>query len=257
MEKTLLIAGKELPDGEMFASGAVTSGRKTLITRLPQPGDDNEGLRTSTNGILSASWNRPSALSARALVLKALNEFGHLDECAIVFDEPHLLQKYGDIASTAENVRIIEELISSYQYIAAEITTRVQKQIRNASQLSAEEKRRLRLVFLHKTNHSLAQGILEKSTDKPSSPFLSAASAAFRAYAENIAASLVESDDITPLLVTCDEGNDMHANDAVLSSWLFGYLDQLDSLRRPLSAKQRLSWTKAGTKTPGGFGFFG
>lgn len=251
MEKTLLVAGKEIPDGGNFVAGAVTSGRKTVVSKSSQ----NENVATPS-GSSSYAWNRPSALSARSLVLKALTELGNIDECVIYFDETYFLKQYDGIDNAAENVRVIEELISSYQYLTMEIISKIQKQIKNQLQTSSE-KRNLRLVFLHKTNISLSESILTRSTSKASTPFLTTASQAFKAYAENVAATLIENEDITPLLVNCSMDNEFYENDNALAMWLFGYLNQLYELKRPLSPKQKLSWVKAGTKTPGGFGFFG
>lgn len=246
MEKTLLLAGKELPDGGNFASGAVTCGRRTLVTKSHAA----ESAPAPT-GTAAAVWNRPSALSARSLVLRALNEFGRLDECVIIFDESNFAARFGNLENSAENVRVIEELISSYQYLTMEVVARLQKRAADA------EKRPLRLVYLHKSNPSLAETVLARLQVRPSSPFLSTAAAAFRAYAENVAAGFVDSADVLPLLVQCDGENSLAANDNALAVWLFGYIATLDSLRKPLSAKQKLAWVKAGTKSPGGFGFFG
>jgi len=252
MEKTLLVAGKELPDGSFFAAGAVTSGRKPIITKSTS--DENA---IAPNGVTGVVWNRPSALSARSLILKSLNEFNHLDECVIFFDEQYFIKKYGDLDSTAENVRVIEELISSYQYLTMEVITRILK--KNKTDLvtaTSSEKRNLKLIFLYKPNPSISECLINKSTTKPSSPFLSTASSAFKAYAENIAASYAESEEITPILVNCDLSNELSNNDNALSNWLFSYIDTIESLKRPLTAKQKITWVKAGSKSPGGFGFF-
>ncbi len=252
MERTLLIAGKELPEGESFASGAVASGRKTIITRK-----HTDESSSDPNGTTGVAWNRPSALSARAVVLKALNDCGHLDECAVIFDEKFYVEKYGNIDGGAENVRVIEELISSYQYMTMEVINRALKKNRLDFAVSSEtEKNKLRLFFIHKTNPSLSECVISKSTMKPSQPFLSTASQAFKTYAENLAAAHLEDQDLDIILVNCDPANEFYEKDRDLSSWLFSYAETLDSMKRPLTTKQRLSWTKAGTKTPGGFGFF-
>lgn len=253
MERTLLIAGKELPDGESFASGAVASGRKTIITR-----NHTDESASAPNGTTAVTWNRPSALSARSVILKALNECGHLDECVIIFDEKFFIEKYGSADGTAENVRVIEELISSYQYMTMEAITRALKKNKMDFSTSAEtDKRKFRIVFLHKTSPSLSECVVSKLTAKPSTPFISTASQAFKTYAQNIAAANIENEDMDFLLVNCDPSNELYANDNALSSWLFSYIAAVDALKRPLTVKQRLTWTKAGTKSPGAFGFFG
>ncbi len=250
MEKTLLIAGKELPEGTNFAAGAVTRGRRTLVTKSHSDADV-----AVPSGTTAAVWNRPSALSARSLVLKSLNEFGHLDECVILFDESYFDSRFGKLTSSAENVRVVEELISSYQYLTMEVVARLQKKSIEKS------KQPLRLAFVYKSSPSLIETVLSRSPNKAgkrhSSPFLSTAAAAFKCYAENVAASLVESADVLPLLVQCDCDNALYDNDNALAVWLFDYISALSSMRKPLSTKQKLTWIKAGAKSPGGFGIFG
>lgn len=253
MEKTLLIAGKELPNGDNLASGAVTSGRKAFITK-----NHTDEALSAPNGTVGVIWNRPSALSARSLVLKALNEGGHLDECMIVFDEKYYIEKYGRLSSTAENVRVIEELISSYQYLTMEVITRVSK--KNKLDLATEaepERRKLRLIFVHKPNPSIADVALGKATDSPSTVFISTAAAAFKTYAENVTATLVDNEEIEPLLISCDSTNELASNDNALSTWIFSYIETIENMKKNLTAKQKLTWIKAGSKAPTGFGFFG
>ncbi len=253
MEKTLLIAGKELPDGESFASGAITSGRKTIITT-----NHTDNSSPAPNGATKIAWNRPSALSARSVVLKTLNENSYLDECVIFFDEKFYAEKYANTEGIAENVRVIEELISSYQYMTMETITRVTKKHKSDfSNSESTEKHKLRVIFMQKTGQSVSECIIAKSTSRPSPPFVSTASAAFKTYAENIAALHIDDDDIDFLLVQCDPANELYANDKELATWLFSYIETLEALKRPLTQKQRLTWIKAGTKNPGGFGFFG
>ena len=249
MEKTILIAGKELPAGEDFASAAVSSGRRAVVTNT----HENEGS-PAPSGVTAVAWNRPSALSARSVVLKAINECGRIDECAVIFDEVFLMERYKGLETTTENVRVIEELISSYEYLTMEAMSRITKK---NSLSQTEEKRRLKLIFVHKSNPSISECIISKSTAKPSPAFLSAAAAAFRAFAENTAATLVESEEIQPILISCDPTNELFKSDRELAAWLFQYVESLDGLRRPLTPKQRLTWTKAGAKSPGGFGIFG
>lgn len=252
MDKTLLIAGKEIPDGDNFAVAAITNKRKVVITKNHT--DENT---SSPNGTLSIAWNRPSALSARSLILKTLNEFGNIDECVVIFDEQYFINKFGSLENSSENVRIIEELISSYQYLVMEIITRISKKMKTEILTSDRlEKRNLKLIFIHKTNPSLSECVLSKLTAKPSSIFISTASHAFKTYVENVSASLVENTEITPILVNCDYNNELASNDNALATWLFSYLETLDNLKRPLTAKQKISWVKAGSKSPGGFGFF-
>lgn len=243
MKKTILFAGKELPDGNDLVSGASFQGRKVIATiSSPDEGEQPKNGSDSTR----VFWNRGSSLSARALVLKCENE-GGIDEAVLVFDESSFAVRFGD---SSENSRILEELIGSYQYLTQELIAR---HTRNESKPA-------KIVFLHKTNYSLSDGIVSNSVRISgvalSPPLVASASGAFRSFAESTAASLAEKSTIIPLLVSCEPSNDLSKRDSPLSMWLCGYLDSIDSLKKPLSPKQKVSWIKAGAKNPGGFGLF-
>lgn len=252
MSKTILFAGKEFPDGKDFATSAAFQARKVIVTcgvKIDENGDekldaDIEKLRQ--NNIKTFSWNRGSVLSARSLVINCENE-GGADEAVLVFDEHQFAVKFG---SSYENSRILEELIGSYEYLAQELVSR----------FSRDQKRKRKLVFLYKSNPTICESVTSNSLRSPviqlSYSLVAAAGGAFRAFAENMAAELVQSENITPLLVSCDYTNDLAGRDNSISVWLCNYLDSVDALKKPLSPKQKVSWIKVGARSPGGFGLF-
>ena len=249
MGKTILFAGKEFPAGNDMASGAAFQGRKVIATSLAlaeNDGDESDGVQKN-GGVLYVNWNRSSPLSCRSLALKCENE-GGLDEAVLVFDEFYLVTKYRDVDN---NVQILEELVGSYQYLAQELLARFNRQ----------PNRMRKIVFLYKSNYSLADGInsstVRASGIELSNPLIASAAGAFRAYSENLAARLAAGTNIIPVLVACDSQNDLSKRDSSLSVWLCEYLDSIDTLKKPLSPKQKVSWVKAGAKSPSGFGILG
>ena len=80
MEKTILIAGKEYPEGSELASGAVLQGNTVVITSNPVVTEIKP-----EEGVTTVNWNKISALSSRSLIISALNVNGHLDEAVLVF----------------------------------------------------------------------------------------------------------------------------------------------------------------------------
>lgn len=249
MSKTILFAGKELPYGKDLASGASFQGRKVIATcSFSENAADSEENKApeSTGGIKQVTWNRGSVLSSRSLVLNCENE-GGIDEAVLVFDENLFASKFG---AAYENARILEELIGSYQYLAQEIVGRFS---RNTS-------KKAKIVFMYKGNPSIGESVLSNSLKSSgvqlSYSLIAAAGGAFKSFAENMAAELVQSQNITPLLVNCDYTNDLAGRDNSLAVWLCEYMDSIDNLKKPLSAKQKISWVKAGAKNPGGFGLF-
>ena len=250
MPKTVLIAGKELPSGSDFASGASLKGRTSLIT--VSPSDKNP---VTVNGVKAVTWNRSSVLSAKSVVLNSLNIGGNIDEAVLLFDEEWYASGYVNADGVADSIRIVEELITGYQYLTDELINRFHKKV-----YKAEDKKTSKLVFIYKPNHTLCDAVTNASLKLTgaslSSPYIASAGAAFKAFAENTAASLCESEDVIPVLVNCDPSNEMSRRDNTLSTWLCDYLDAIDSLKRSLTSRQKTSWVKAGAKSPGGFGLF-
>lgn len=259
MGKLILFAGKELPAGNDMASGASFQGRQVLATSLiateedgPSPDENSSqnanplGLGGKSGGVQGLAWRRSSAISSRSLALKCENE-GGLDEAVLIFDEFYFTTKYRDL----NNAQILEELIGSYQYLAQELISRFRRQ---------PEKAR-KIVFIYKSNYSLCDGVNSSSVRSSgvelSNPMIAAAGGAFKAFAENVAATLAEGGGITPVLVNCDPANELSKRDSSLSVWLCEYLDAIDNLKKPLSPKQKVSWIKAGAKNPSGFGILG
>ena len=246
MGKMILFAGKEIPAGNDIASGATFQGRRVIATSL-NVSDEAEPKQEGSANVIQVAWNRGSPLSCRSLALKCENE-GGVDEAALFFDEFYFATRFRTVTN---NAQILEELIGSYQYLTQELLSRFQR----------HTERNFKIAFVHKSNFSLSDGInsasLRASGVELSNPLIASASGAFKAFAENIAASLAEGGNVIPLLVSCEPSNDLSKRDSALSMWLCEYMDAIDSLKKPLSPKQKASWIKAGAKNPSGFGILG
>ena len=266
MKKTVLIGGKDSPDGNDFAAGMVLKDRNVFITAKGE-------VASLAGGVTAVTWNKSSSISARSVILSCLNSASTIDEAILFFDEVFFAPKYAapDEKSGAQIVfptgatqinRAFDEMILSYQFLASEIISRLSKK-RSSSSSSASSAQTLRqcakLIFILKSNTSESQAAANPGLRKSfvlSNSLVASCAAAFRAFAENVAAALVESEYFLPVLVECDSANETAAKDSTLSSWLCDYIKAIDSLKKPLSAKQKVSWVKAGAKSPGGFSFF-
>lgn len=252
MEKKVFIAGKEIPSGNEFAASFVNHKRKVAITSEYSKG--SEEMFNQPNGLIPVTWNRNSALSTRAMILGVFNNFSNIDEIVLIFDENFFAKKFELTSQNSDTEKILDEAISSYHYLTAELISRITK-INERSPL----KNPVKIVFLHKENFSLCDLVLDsKSTERIySSPLVSAASAAFCAFAENTAASLSQTNIFLPMLVSCELDNDYLNRDGSLAGWLCDYMNALDTLKTPLSAKDKITWIRAGSKKPGsGFSLF-
>ena len=255
MEKKIFIAGKELPEGNELASGFASHKRRVAATRAYSKDSDDDASVSVNGGIVQFPWHRNSALSTRAMTLGVFNEFTNRDEVVIGFDEQYFSIKFGGQTNSSDSLKILEESIASYQYLVQELIGRLSK-----AGEKARAKNPVKIVFLHKMNYSQCDSVLDfRGIERNfSSPLVSAASAAFGAFAENTAATIAENELFHPLLISCPKDNDYINRDGSLAGWICDYMNALDNLKNPLAAKDKISWIKAGSKKPGGgFRLFG
>lgn len=254
MEKTILIAGKDIPDIMDFSDGALMTGRNVVTTSSTAV----HSKQAADGGAVTASWNKTSPVSARTLVLECENYFRRLDEAVFVFDEAYFAEKF-DGMSHENCSRGTDEMILSYQYLAQEVLNRFEKRF-SINHASDEALKPAKIVFLLKTSPSefdiFKNNSLRNSVPFAAGPFVSAAASTFEGFAENIAAMFSGRDYINVVLAKADVSTELGKNDKALASWLCGYLDEVDNLKTKLTAKQSTVWVKAGAKGPGGgFGF--
>lgn len=246
MSKSILIAGKDFPDGGDFAEGAETKMRNVAITQSPL-------LRGAVPANLKAfSWLRTSPVSARTLVLDCETAFKNLDEAVLYFDESYYVAKFNSF-TTPECSAAVDEMVLGFQYLTLEILSRFEKI--SSLNLRQENAPVPKLVFLVKNSVAEAdvarKAALRSLVPMASGPFVAAARAAFEAFAENTAALYSERAYVNVILSRTDLGNEVAKTDRSLSEWLFTYLDAFDLLKKIPSAKQMMSWVNAGAKAQG------
>ncbi|MCQ2611087.1 MAG: hypothetical protein MJ169_05005 [Treponema sp.] len=254
MEKTLLITGKDLPDGIDFADGALMTGRNVVATTV----DEGETKKAADGGTVTVSWNKLSPISARGLILECENVYRKLDEAIIYFDEAYFASKYNSISH--ENIsRISDDLISALQYVTQEILSRYEKRP-SLDPIAYGELKPAKLVFLLKQIPGeadiLKNGSLRNSAAQAAGPLVKAAAGAFTAFAENIAAMYGNLGYLNIILAKADSANELSKNDRNLAGWICSYMNEVDELKNKLTAKQSINWVKAGSKGPGGFALF-
>ncbi|MFA6856791.1 MAG: hypothetical protein WCR31_06230 [Treponema sp.] len=244
MKKTILIAGKDFPSGGDFASGLAGAGYNVVVTGSTEA----ENIPNSAGNISVVTWNRPSSISARSLIIEAENLFGCVNESVLYFDAGSYASQF-TVFSPEECTRAFDTMILGYEYLAMETIIRLEQRKRNG-----------KLIFLLKHHPSMEEAlhssVLRSNTASPAGPFVSAAQAAYAAFAENVAAFVGDRPNVTVLLISCDMNNETAAKDGSLSLWLSGYLEAIDNLKNKPGAKQAVNWIKAGAKAPGFFSLF-
>lgn len=240
MTSTILIAGKELPAVNDFALALSLAGYNVAITA------PNEGEMKKNGSLLMVPWNRPSAISARSVLLQVENTFGAVDTAILYFDAAVYAPQFTTL-SPAECSRSLDYMCSSYQHMAIECTTRF-------------EEKRLdgRLIFIYRT-HPAAVDVVRGapgSVITTCGPFVAAAMQSFKAFAENIAAVIGDKPNTEVYLVSCDDmKSEVYNKDSMLSLWLNEYLSMTS--KRPEKVREKehrtIQWVKAGSK---GYGIF-
>lgn len=243
MEKSILIAGKDLPEVQDFADGFSLKGYTVTLA-----GKSTEKELTSPSGTKIAPWNKSSSISARSLVIQAEINSSPLENVALYFDATSFTTQFTNF-SISNCSKALETMISSYQFLTLEALKRYEEHNTNG-----------KLIFILKTHPSYSDFIhspnLKSSSLAPANPFITASEAAFANFAENIASFVNDKKNISVLLITGDKSNSVMQNDSALASWLVTYLDAYNALKTKPSAKVSTTWIKAGAKNPSAFPFF-
>lgn len=220
MEKTMLIAGKDMPDSNEFAGSAGLTGRNIAAN-----GSSEE------SAILCVEWNKPSAISAKSFIIKVENKFQRVDEAVLYFDTSWFLRRFNEF-SIDDYSRAADEMLISYEYLCSELLTRFEKKF---------DKSPATLVFLLKNGNS----------DDKAMHLADVHASAFVCFAEGIAAAYGDRPFVNIVLAK-NEANNEYQADSALARWLCDYIDTIGEVKGGLNAKKSLQWVKAGAKSAGG-----
>jgi hypothetical protein len=222
MGSTILIAGKDVPEGAVYAAAAVSSGRNAVITAPPLTGDTAERRQTVKPPAREFPWNRPSPIASRALVFETENSFGKIDEALLIFDSDEYAAKYTE-TDAASFTRAVDQMILGYSYLAGELVRCFSAQ------------RSGTLVFLLKTGTAAVPG---------SAVPAAAARHFFSGLAEGFAAAAQPE---TAYRIALVRGE--NTGDDEICPWLYPFLDTLPEKIMP-------RWYKVGAKAGGVLSFF-
>lgn len=254
MDKTILIAGKDLPEGLDFADGILMSGRNVVATT-----SKSTNVKNPAEGeIAPVVWNKMSPVSAQSVILECENKFRRLDEAVLVFDEMAFAEKFEGFS--LENCsKGVDEMILGYQFMTEELLSKFEKRY-SLGYSSYEQIKPAKIIMYYKSSPSendiIKNASLRNSVTCAAGPIVAAASSAFVAFAENIAAVFGNRDFVNIVLVKGDFSNELCKNERNFASWLCSYMDEIDTMKNKISVKQSLAWVKAGAKSPSsGFGF--
>ena len=122
MEEACLVTGKSNDLLARVVHEAVARGHRTLLAR-----SGPIELPVEADGVVTASWNRRSALSARSVVLHAQNTFGRLEEAVIVFSPVRESVPFHESSIVSLENRTDAE-VKGYLFMIRELVALFQKQ---------------------------------------------------------------------------------------------------------------------------------
>ncbi len=258
MKKTILVAGKDMPECSAFCESLSKSGRKvaaggketeadeakkTIAERRTQMEAYNESKTVEAkSGICTFEWNKSSPLSTRSFILQTENAFQSLDEAVLYFDEEYFASNAQKM--DAEEVsRCCDEMLLSFQNLALEILNRFEKKYTENP---------FTLIFMLKECPCVSDAArlpsLRNGSVAIASPLVAAAASAFSSFAENIAAMYGDSVFTNILLVRGECKSDKSLTQGQEAQWLSSYLDGLYAQKTKLSAKKSMQWISIGAK---------
>ncbi len=259
MEKTILVAGKNMPECAKFCEALSSGGKKvsatsaelenfeetkkTVAERKAQMLSYNESKNIEAqSGICTFEWNKASALSTRSLILQTENFFGGLDEAILYFDE-EWFSSHAQKMDAEEVSRCADEMILGFQNLTLELLNRFEKKYSDSP---------FTLIFVLNECPCVADALrlpsLRNGSVAIASPLVASAASAFSSFAENIAAMFGDSPFVNIVLVRDDYAHDKTFGEAEKAKWFLDYLNEISQLKNKLSAKKSMQWIKVGSK---------
>ncbi len=239
----VLFVGKDLPDCLDFAEAMAKTGRKIFTTEKL----NEETSNFDSANIFKASWNRASAVSARALIIQSEAKLQPVDEYVIYFDSEYYASKFS-LDRIEDLPPAIDTMISSYQLFMNELLFRLE-----------QKKEDVVITFFVRTAPSKAE-LIRNAKKTPNqhgiSNIVSAAQSAFISFAENFATLVSDKNYLSVLLGQCTAQNELYNDEKQIAQWLCQSIDIIKGQKNHQNVKQALTWVKAGGKVPSGFSLF-
>ena len=238
----ILIVGKDLPDCLDFAEAFVATRKVFCVSK-----EEGDISNFEAEGIQAGTWNRASAISSRALIIKAETKLEELNQIVFYFDSYYFATKF-ELDRTQDISPAIDTMISSYQYFVNELLLRLE-----------QRKEPVTVTFLARTYPSRAENFHSGNKNvniHPTSNIVNSAQAAFISLAENVATLVGDKPYLSVLLAKCDQTNELFNSEKQLANWVKESIGAMEGFKNHQSVKQACSWVKAGGKVSNGFSLF-
>ena len=238
---SILIIGKDFPDGLEMAEAFASCGRKVFgITKSAA-----DIANFESENIFASTWNKSSAVSAHSMLIKAETKLDKIDEVLFYFDTNYFCTKF-EIDKTEEISNAVDTMINSYLFSTSELLKRID-----------QKKEKILVSFLLREYPSKYEMLASKSAvSVPASGIVSAAQQAFISIAENFAAATADRTYLSVLLSKCNLTNEYYKNEKMTGQWLAQSMISVQAMKNPQTFKQAANWYKVGGKVQTGFSLF-
>lgn len=239
----ILFIGKDLPENLEFVE-ALTAGslENQVFTSAKSEAD---ATNFETERIFGTLWNKSSAVSTHAFLIKAETKFNSISHIIFYFDSLSFCSKF-ELDKADEVSPAVDAMINPYLYATTELLRR-KEQLKEKTVVS----------FLVRTYPSKLETLTSKIPGQlPASSIVNIAETAFISMAENFAATTVDHDYISVLLAKNTPTNELYKNERQTAIWLLDGMDSIFTQKNNQTVKQATTWNKAGSKLQTGFSFF-
>ncbi len=238
---SILIVGKDFPDGLEMAEAFASSGRSVFGVAKAEA-DINS---FESENIFASTWNKSSAVSAHSLIIKAETKLNHIEEVLFYFDTSFFCSKF-EIDKTEEISNAVDVMMNAFFYSTSELLKRID-----------QRKEKILVSFLVREYPSKCEMLNSKApVSLPAAGIVSAAQQAFISTAETFAANVSERNYLSVLLAKCPLNNDYYKSEKQIAEWLAQSMVSIRAMKNPQSVKQATTWNKVGSKVSTGFSFF-
>lgn len=238
----LLIVGKDLPEGLELAESFITTRKVFSIAKT-----EAEELNFESENILASTWNKASAISSRALIIKAETQLERLNQYLIYFDAPYFNSIF-ELDRTETISQAVDTMILSYQYFLNELINRLEQRKEDATVFFFIKKALSKIEAIQQGN--------KNTIIHPASNIVNTAQNAFIASAENFSTLVSDKPYLSVLLGKCEPNNELYNSDKQIGNWIKQGFDTIESSKNKQTVKQACNWIKAGSKISTGFNLF-
>lgn len=239
----ILLIGKDLPDNLEFSEALVADSIDSKLFTSAK--SETEVSSFEAERIFATTWNKSSAVSAHAFLIKAETKLAEISHVVFYFDSLVFASKF-ELDKPEEISAALDTMVSPYLYAASELLKR-KEQLKEKTVVS----------FLIRTYPSKLETLTSKTPGQiPASGIVNIAENAFISLAENFATNVNDHEYLSVLLAKNTPACEYYKNEKLTANWLMDGMNAILNQKNHQTLKQAANWNKVGAKIQTGFSLF-